>query len=122
MSADAMTDRRLLEAAAKAAGIPLDSDGDRTDIRENGGSPMRWNPLTSDGDALRLAVKLQLTICNEHCTAGAAYCTRGDWSGPVEDARWPDAPDVVDGDYAATRRAIVRAAAAMATQAEAASK
>jgi len=65
-----MTDRELLEAAAKAAGIV----GEYDDIAgEAGIIVMRgfgsrvwtgkvWNPLTSDADALRLAVKLRLNL------------------------------------------------------------
>jgi hypothetical protein len=45
-----MTDRELLELAAKAAGI------DAVDIG------YEWNPLIDDGDALRLAVKLNMTL------------------------------------------------------------
>ena len=52
-----MTDRELLEAAAKAAGIDYyaraQSGGMLTDNGE-------WNPLTDDGDALRLAVRLRM--------------------------------------------------------------
>ena len=56
-----MTDRELLALAAKAAGIQYT-------ISENGAfliapytnplAKVSWNPLQSDGDALRLAVKL----------------------------------------------------------------
>lgn len=60
------TDRELLELAAKACGYQILRV--YTDARclyidpgpnENG---FHWNPLTSDGDALRLAAKLRLTI------------------------------------------------------------
>ena len=59
-----MTDKELLELAAKAAEIKIrwsaDSLGNQT-------GPWifnsRWNPLTDDGDALRLAVKLGLDVC-----------------------------------------------------------
>jgi hypothetical protein len=117
------TDRELLELAAKAAGIcgrwARRRFGNASDWSEYFVVGPRvgkvWNPLTDDGDALRLAVRLQLTVCNEHLTAGAAYCTKGlDWSGPTEDARFPQVQEVVDGDYAVTRRAIVRAAAEIA--------
>jgi hypothetical protein len=54
-----------------------------------------WNPLTDDGDALRLAVKLDLIV-----TIGAARDCDGRLS-----------LDNSDDPYAATRRAIVRAAA-----------
>lgn len=60
-----MTDRELLEAAAKAA-----DNGAQWDCPERGMmilapsgiDTMAWNPLTDDGDALRLAVKLRLDI------------------------------------------------------------
>jgi hypothetical protein len=71
-----MTDRELLELAAKAAGLKLtwgekylvgDDEVDCTDlpyivgdIREE--SPAYWNPLTDDGDALRLAVVLRMQL------------------------------------------------------------
>ena len=46
-----MTDRQLLELAAKAAfGHTVNFAG------------WKWNPLTDDGDALRLAEKLKLEI------------------------------------------------------------
>lgn len=51
-----MTDRELLELAAKAAGIkhnPSLSAACR-------GERIWWNPLADDGDALRLAVKLHI--------------------------------------------------------------
>jgi hypothetical protein len=103
-----MNDRELLERAAKAAGLRLtwgdkyrlgDDEIDCTDLPyalSDGPdeSPFYWNPLTDDGDALRLAVKLHL------------------WEPVMFGRRTEVAPD---GDiYAATRRAIVRAAAAMA--------
>ena len=65
-----------------------------------------WNPLTDDGDALRLAVKLELIVEQ----------LDGDCAQAMNFHKW----DVCefcfykDGDpYAATRRAIVRAAAAI---------
>jgi hypothetical protein len=55
-----MTDRELLELAAKAAGIgPLSwIEPDGTKIVTN----VRWNPIADDGDALRLAVQLNMGI------------------------------------------------------------
>jgi hypothetical protein len=51
-----MSDARLLEKAAKVAGIevigPMGDDG----LQLFDGR--RWNPLTDDGDALRLLVKI----------------------------------------------------------------
>ena len=63
-----MTDRELLELAAKAARVPLWKYGDPwRDGADSGGllhahGRSLWNPLTDDGDALRLAVKLMIDI------------------------------------------------------------
>jgi hypothetical protein len=97
-----MTDRELLEAAAKAAGIEVEfsvfSDGSFICFHEGCGCfHDEWNPLTDDGDALRLAVRLRMNV---------------DWESA--DCVWCDNEgETVEGDdpYAATRRAIVRAAA-----------
>lgn len=84
------TDRELLEKAAKAAGYALGVWHAGYFIA--GQEPFRgWNPLTDDGDALRLAVRLKIHM---HTGFGTHVL---------------DAPD----PYAATRRAIVRAAAAL---------
>jgi hypothetical protein len=92
-----MTDRELLELAAKAAGIEIWFNDNNTPWV--GGDKYIWNPLTDDGDALRLAVKLKMDVC-----FGANYViVRGSVQTPtVNNAGDP---------YAATRRAIVRAAA-----------
>ena len=97
------TDKELLELAAKAAGIEVHAalkNGIHTPIG-SAGAIYVWNPLESDKDALRLAVKLGMDIC-----FGANYCiVRGSEQMPlVNNANDP---------YAATRRAITRAAAAI---------
>ena len=98
-----MTDRELLELAAKAAGIDVHIDATqwgRFWVNDGG----FWNPLTDDGDALRLAVKLEIAV-NPY--AGKTVVANDDikWFGHE---KW----DCHDGDpLAATRRAIVRAAA-----------
>ena len=63
------SDRELLELAAKAAGIEViwnehwQSWQRRTpEMDRYGISRFPWNPLTDDGDALRLAVKLELEV------------------------------------------------------------
>ncbi len=102
-----MTDRELLEFAAKAAGYTgivnfNNTTGIMAPLNPTGTSKFqRWNPLTDDGDALRLAVKLGMDVC-----FGANYViVRGSVQMPlVNNANDP---------YAATRRAIVRAAAAI---------
>lgn len=109
-----MTDRELLELAAKAAGVPgrwveqHPEDGHpayRCGIGNAGWSTPLWNPLTDDGDALRLAVKLMLSLVIGPCQVRASSiqgALRGEF--PVEDAVYQDMA-------VATRRAIVRAAA-----------
>lgn len=133
MSALQKTDRELLELAAKASGINvirsrlddplfrdfLVSNGVRNPHHENG----PWNPLEDDGDALRLAVKLQISIHNEHLQAGSTYCTRVDSDDPFGDVLSEEACDgdgetLQESDYAATRRAIVIAAAQLAESKE----
>jgi hypothetical protein len=123
-----MTDRELLERAAKAAGVFLTRetmaaawpeyvwsannepvfDGERLrgavfwygeDGEIGGTEELLWNPLANDGAALRLAVALQLDIEHED-----GLCP-GVWVN--------DEGELYEVDpYAATRRAIVRAAAA----------
>lgn len=103
-------DKLLLKKAAKAAGIELEYDGlgHYGYYSEWRGLPQwnDWNPLTDDGDALRLAVKLDidLQIGNGISAAQAPshdelqcyfYCSEAHNGDP----------------YAATRQAIVRAAA-----------
>ena len=114
-----MTDKELLEFAAKAAGIPLKEKrlvwGHRDDPRSATGffqltedrrnyvnERAFWNPLTNDGDALRLAVKLR--ICSGPNLNGDRVVAFGD--GPNNQTE-----PYGDDPYAATRRAIVRAAA-----------
>lgn len=96
------TDRELLELAAKAAdkGPVLEISG--RDVILGPNSQMRlWRPLDDDGDALRLAVKLSLhvKICRR------MVLVEGRELGDDQFERLTPDP------YAATRRAIVRAAA-----------
>lgn len=110
------TDRELLELAARAAGVRIgnwieyaDAEGFASDAKV---AP--WNPLTDDGDALRLLTELRLCV---------------DWQPGLEEVHvghtiedFPPA-QVEYEEYddfgnrqslyrgAATRRAIVRAAA-----------
>ena len=98
-----MTDRELLELAAKACGL----EEAKMRIEFN-----QWNPLEDDGDALRLAVKLNLPIVRSKITDArlpvvACYKVYVDVH---EEERW-QWEFVEDDPYAATRRAITRAAA-----------
>lgn len=105
-----MTERELLELAAKAAGYESDESWEYDDgwglrvFVENGKS-IWWNPLTDDGDALRLVVKLRLLV--EVTRKLASAMPPGQSSYDFFEAREPVGTD----PYAATRRAIVRAAA-----------
>jgi hypothetical protein len=98
-----VTDRELLDRAAKAAGFEFETKPPlwlHPGIKIDAPFGHRWwNPLLDDGDAMRLAMKLGIGIHFE---------------GRGEDAAaWAD--DVMmwtDGDVpAATRRVIVNAAA-----------
>jgi hypothetical protein len=104
-----MTDRELLELAAKAAGIELDWDipiNSNTPWRMSGEDEDRgpadlWNPLTDDGDALRLAVKCGIDLVLSNPGIESAFDNE---SLQYVEPRNSD-------PYAATRRAIVRAVA-----------
>lgn len=113
-----MTDREMLELAAKAAGfgdpegnfIWTESEYPRGS-KTNGAlwnymgwcdTAQLWNPLTDDGDALRLAVKMGIYV---HCRAGSMVTSAiGDGDEWVIE-NWSNDPT------SATRRAITRAAA-----------
>lgn len=102
---EVMTDRELLEMAAKAAGINLQWMGGAVEVRD--GIITAWNPLFDDGDALRLAVKLGLTVHVDYFSEDGD-CTRILDAGGELMLR---SMHFADGPEAATRRAIVRAAA-----------
>lgn len=98
------TDRELLELAAKAAGIEGEYFEDAGgDYGISTGGTRIWNPLEWDGDALRLAVKLEIWPVRYEkviiVQRGTAYFDE------IAECSIDDDP------YAATRRAIVRAAA-----------
>lgn len=121
-----MTDREMLELAAKAGGYA------RHEYVENSARDGRVvtghydsllevciNPITDDGDALRLAVKLMIRV-----SVNRAFRLSIPGSVTVE---YPDRDGfyfalgeaVTNGDpYAATRRAITRAAAEIGRQME----
>lgn len=110
-----MDDRTLLELAAKAAGLGRIiwwEEQQTYQLIDQPNCP-RWNPLTDDGDALRLAVKLRLSLDHNH-SADQQRWVASDRNGcegcydPVSCVE--DEFEENDRD-AATRRAIVRAAA-----------
>jgi len=61
--------RRLLELAAKAAGMPEKWTGDGIYVREQF-CEVPWNPVENDGDALRLEVDMKFTAAWEPMRGG----------------------------------------------------
>ena len=96
------TDRELLELAAKAAWLRVrtwDGHSGAMCAIDDDRHGLMWMPLTDDGDALRLAVKLEIDLwfgCGGLSAHGLAMDIEEDYGRDT---------------YAATRRAIVRAAA-----------
>ena len=114
------TDREFLELAARAAGYKVRwherwecfvhvNPHNISNPPTMAGQRQVWVPLDDDGDALRLAVKLQLMINIDIDGALVEMQVKDDNAWASEFAH--------DGDlYAATRRAIVRAAASIGEQ------
>ena len=109
-------DRELLELAAKAAGVKYSVRDDEYykthkffglwivyNYEPSAHTRRYWNPLTDDGDAMRLAAKLGFGMS----TGGVATVVHH-YGEPCR--RRFEEPHCKDAD-AATRRAIVRAAA-----------
>ena len=103
-----MTDREMLESAAKAVGNGAEWYASLGMGIDTGGPfPTLWNPLKDDGDALRLAVLLNMQVeLWRRKIPGIFGRVVFDDNGVI----------FIEGEdaNAATRRAIVRAAAAMA--------
>ena len=127
-----MNDAELLKLAAMAAGIDVwfprmnggrDESGGRIILepchkRDADGNVVEWNPLLDDGDAFRLAVNLgiDLLFTPEDVEAVAtqyAYEDHQEMLSPWACESWTLKPQ---DHYAATRRAIVRAAAEIGKQ------
>ena len=105
-------DQELIEMAAKACGMTVSEALSRV------GKPVslysQWNPLEDDGDAFRLAVALELNVFH---AAGNAYALLSDFDFEAEVEEIVSYRDA-GGVNNATRRAIVRAAAAIGEQLE----
>jgi hypothetical protein len=114
------TDRELLEAAARAAGVDVDWRQSVQCLCYSG-SPynVAWNPLADDGDAFRLMAKLGLDVqySPEAVEVVAHQHARIDGREVIAPWAWESLLDSADPN-AATRRAIVRAAAALDTEAK----
>jgi len=93
-----MNDKELLTLAAKAAGIECNDYGLDWFNRY-------WNPLTDDGEALRLAVKLGMQMYIFSPDIDDGICV------PYTEINREFREYHNNDPYAATRRAIVRAAA-----------
>lgn len=111
-----MNDRELLELAAEAAGYEINKEFSplKNGVIVGYGSTsqpfMVWNPLGDDGAALRLAVKLGISVYRDEYD-GALFAE----AVPPGTHQGFDEPHI-DDPYAATRRAITRAAAEIARQ------
>ena len=114
-----MSDRELLEKAAMAAGYVVDGYVDNMIVQppkekagglvirnEQGGHSL-WNAEKDDGDALRLAIDLGLVVDCSRPSAALPFARHA-----CEQADYAD-------QKAATRRCIVRAAAAIGSAHEA---
>ena len=98
----------LTRLAAKAAGIQLEPGTTRI-----AGTMQTWRPLTDDGDALRLAVKFKMSVhSGTHSPSGIEFVyAQVRATKPCQEYN-------LDDRDAATRRAIVRAAAEIGKQME----
>lgn len=106
-----MTDREMLELAAKVGGIELcfNDRGVPGYWSKWRGLPQwnEWNPFEDDGDAFRLAVRLEIEI---RVFNGSAHAGKQEKFWCTE--HWFPGGNV----FAATRRAIARAAAAIGSK------
>ena len=102
-----MTDREILELAAKAAGVPIRDLDNRYDRWE--ADPIlihrAWNPLEDDGDCARLEAELRLTAL------WMDYCVMVEVPGEFLIAEDYDLEATTDQRQAARRFAVARAAA-----------
>lgn len=100
----ARTDRELLDLAAKAAGIAPYRYGFYCEVD---GATQEWDPLTDDGAALRLAVACDINVGRDYDADEPTVTAYRD-DGKIR-TYWAEAYG--NDPFAATRRAIVLAAA-----------
>ena len=113
-----MTDRELLEAAARAAGIANTGEVYALGLKLLDGPHNYWNPLANDGDALRLAVALLISVKHpDPADLGGGVVTAQLCKSKCRylflERTWVSVGYGNGDPHAATRRAIVRAAAAL---------
>ena len=100
-----MTDyKELLELAAKAMGYKYMRGAlwDGRDVVE-----YEWHPQDDDGQALRMAVKLDISIVQDYDNEGIDYAIAEFWLPDRREIEEPHGSDM----YAANRKVIVQAAA-----------
>ena len=113
------SDKTLLELAAKAADYGFVYKRKISDDAHEWTSPdgmlWQWNPLIDDGQALRLAVKLKMEVYHSNDEGGAVYASYVKPNSAIAYCvEYYDDLSHKGDPYAATRRAIVRAAAQVA--------
>ena len=119
-----MTDREMLELAAKAAGyyfhglrVGLDYENCFVSTTNDPDDWIIWDPRGDDGDALRLKVSLHLIVgsYSTYSSVGGTYTT-GNYTLPNEITVWHH--ETAGDACAAERLAITRAAAEIGRQME----
>lgn len=119
-----MTDRELLEKAAKAVGMQFSEERDMGGnligykaLYPESGCWGYWNPLIDDDSAMRLAVKAGICIEPYPIYSEKKHSVitkQRRQSDQIREANPTECVEVYnDEPFAATRRAIVRAAAAI---------
>lgn len=114
-----MTDQELLEQAAKAAGLPVEMSCEggigwfACGRDQDGGVIDWWNPLKDSGHALDLAVRLKLWVQISDRSVFIAQ-NADEILGEMAASTMIMFADFGGDPHAATRRAIVRAAASLA--------
>lgn len=110
-----MTDQELIELSAKIARISgkwcrwHQAYGDEWIEGLDTGGPVLWNPLVDDGQALRLAVAVANTDDRFHSIVWS-------WTHRAVRVFVGGCEGYGDDEFAATRRAIVTAAATLAKE------
>lgn len=106
-----MNDYELLELAAKSIGYEFQFNlANAGQLFKDGDYVKFWDPLTDDGDALRMAVKLRINLTLDDDT-NEFYVVANRFDGPKLNNGFIAQESSNGDDFAATRRAIVRAAA-----------